>query len=511
MFDHIRAIKAALTADKLKEVDKLVNKTKQELNAWVEAQTLEVLVKFQKFQKLEEVSDKLCKELNGVHRDLFKHKMHYVLNGIDKLVDQRKHHLRSQPAAVPNSAAADEDSEEDEDRDGDDEEEERNEEDRDDVNKTIIEKTVVETYTGTPNPSMTVTKKPCFLDACTQMSPCKDNMYCVPLCAFEGKQGNQSMTRCTICMRWHHLTCTGDDEEDYAEAAWTCPACRKMPATIYQLQTDLAKVMKMLQQLTDENTNIREIREVLEEEEEESEEDGADIVEGSQSSDDSENSDSSHVSEESSDDDQNESTPPPNQEAWAKQRRQKRREKRKKNRQAAENVSVAHTVTIIGDSMPKHIDCDYIRRKSAANVCYKQEGGDIGKTIDFIQNNADSLRTQPIIILTGTNDVVREGSQTTERRFQRLEANLLHYKYEHVAISSIIYRSSTPRVQESIKRQNTFLQMVCLRNKWTFIDNDFIDRSCLGGDGLHLNGFGSEKLSTIIAKGVNEMVCDINH
>ena len=48
---------------------------------------------YRKIKKLEELSDKLHETMNDIRRDLFKHKLHYVLNGIQSLVDQRRSHL----------------------------------------------------------------------------------------------------------------------------------------------------------------------------------------------------------------------------------------------------------------------------------------------------------------------------------------------------------------------------------------------------------------------------------
>jgi hypothetical protein len=81
---------------------------------------------------------------------------------------------------------------------------------------------------------------------------------------------------------------------------------------------------------------------------------------------------------------------------------------------------------------------------------------------------------------------------TTERRFQRLEANLKHHNYSRVAISSIIHRRSTERVSRKIKNLKIVLQSMCTRNNWIYIENDFIDESCIEGDGVQLNGRGGE-------------------
>lgn len=285
-----------------------------------------------------------------------------------------------------------------------------------------------------------------------------------------------------------------------------------MPATICQLQTDLAKVMSMLHKLTESNASRQEVAEphievhVVAESHDEEEE--ATILEVSSTTEHDPSSDANPDGEES---EVHDSGPPPNQEAWMQQRQQRKRSRRNQQRQAEGNSDDKRTVTLIADSIPKHIDTDFIKRKTSAKVCYIQEGGNISKTTDFIQDNADELKDQPIIIHTGTNDVVRESSQTTERRLLRLVTNLRHHKYKHVSLSSIVCRSSTVRIQDTIKQHNTMLQMTCLRNKWLYIDNDAINSECLDSDGLHLNGLGTEKLTYTIAKGVNDMLFNANH
>ena len=96
--------------------------------------------------------------------------------------------------------------------------------------------------------------------------------------------------------------------------------------------------------------------------------------------------------------------------------------------------------------MPKEVDVQYMKRKTSTDVTVMRTVGSVSKTIDFIQDNTDTFKNTPVIIHTGTNDVIRERCHVTERRFERLEANLKHHQYAHVAISSIVHRSSAERV-----------------------------------------------------------------
>ena len=137
-----------------------------------------------------------------------------------------------------------------------------------------------------------------------------------------------------------------------------------------------------------------------------------------------------------------------------------------------------HNVTLLSDSMTKNVDTSYIQRKTPAHVIPVPWGGDIGKTVDFIQSNADTMKSQPIIIHTGTNDVVKKSQFTTERHFKRLEGNgyLRHHEYTQLAVCGVILVAKRPACNKGSTIRITSYRYVC-ENGWTFIDNDFIDNS----------------------------------
>ena len=93
VMEHLNAIRSALSADQLSAADQLIQQTKTELIEWVNSAPLQELRKFQKFKKLEEISDNLASKRKDIHRDLFKSRMHYVLNGVQQTVEQRKYYL----------------------------------------------------------------------------------------------------------------------------------------------------------------------------------------------------------------------------------------------------------------------------------------------------------------------------------------------------------------------------------------------------------------------------------
>ena len=117
----------------------------------------------------------------------------------------------------------------------------------------------------------------------------------------------------------------------------------------------------------------------------------------------------------------------------------------------------------------------------------------MGDSTAFIQNH--SKYDSPIIIHTGTNDVRREASRTTKLRLQRLEINLVHKGYRHVALSGVVFRGND-HIRRKTLDVNQELAQICKRNNWQYIDNGNIDSSCIDRDGLHLNQNGRLRLAS---------------
>ena len=73
----------------------MIQQSKNELKDWVNSVSIQELRKFRKQKKLEEVSNTLARDRKDIPRDLFKHRMHYVLHGIQQEVENRKYQLIS--------------------------------------------------------------------------------------------------------------------------------------------------------------------------------------------------------------------------------------------------------------------------------------------------------------------------------------------------------------------------------------------------------------------------------
>jgi hypothetical protein len=218
---HIEAITKKLSKQDHEKAIKLVEKIKAERAEWIEKQSLTTLKKFHKYDVLEEISDQCVKKMPDVHRDFFRHKLFYVLNGIQQLVDKQVSKLKSSltkaPAAFavsttapptptitesgskhaeqapstqqPAAAAVLTPTDDDTPTEAEGETDETDESDQwIDPDATIIE------ITQHHEEPSEVAKSPLtFNDASTQTQtrPAKEQQYCVGWCEFGEEQGNK--------------------------------------------------------------------------------------------------------------------------------------------------------------------------------------------------------------------------------------------------------------------------------------------------------------------------------
>jgi hypothetical protein len=532
--NYLSDIEAQLTNEQIVQAHKLVDKRRDECIAWVEEQTHKNF-KFVKHEVLEKLSDKCVEEMPDVHRDYFRHKLHYVSNGVQHLVDKRKKVLRNakhpsvaspappltSPAAAPATTPtppvavspshaidvnqhADSGSEE---------------EDGDDVtfvntvmeaDQTIIEAT--QTFEVAPSPStneLHVTL-PETTDASVQTDPPPyDKRYCIPTCTVGGEQGSLDMVRCIICMRWCHQVCCDDEEEfEYEASVWTCPTCRTLPSDLLAMKKQLTHVTSLLLSLSSKMENIEKKTAV-------SAVQASVTPKGPPVTPQQASHAQSLPQPEQSDDTEPAETvkqkpaaapsapKPPGTSTTSAHDSTWKTKKQKRPPAPAEKPKL--TARLFCDSIPKKIDKQYLTRKCSVDVKLVQNGFKMGPLVDHIMDEETECET-PVIIHTGTNHIVKESAKRTIDRFIKLEYNLARRKFQRVLLSSIVYRGDCDaESRENIKLVNTRLHMMCNKNKWTFIDNDNIDETCLDADGIHLNGMGHERLTMNIAKGLNAL------
>ena len=89
--------------------------------------------------------------------------------------------------------------------------------------------------------------------------------------------------------------------------------------------------------------------------------------------------------------------------------------------------------------MPKLVDTEYARRKTVASLNNLHAGNNINSTVDFIQDNAGTLRDKHVIIHTGANNILRYRN-TIEQRLERLEVNLKFRQCTSVSYIEALHR-----------------------------------------------------------------------
>ena len=479
VFTYIRELRASLTTEQHDQFIKLIEKTKTELHKEVDGFTRKQAKSYDKLKELELITDKTAAQLSDIPRDYFKYKLHYVLNGIQNRLTHRIDNFTSPNISQPKPSTDA----------GDDENDDM------DADKTVIE-----------------VHQPPVRDICTQTDLCLEselgehatsasNTLCIENCK---NKDCEDFVRCIICMAWFHpKCCDAEDELEHETAMFTCPTCRRFPQVLLAMQKQMATILGKLTAL--------ELSQRVEAAAAELHSDSTDSEVESQASNDPDPDDSvdrllrhtptasshSPTPDEQSDDEASSQ----DDEGWITVPATKKKLKKKTKKPEAK-----HTVTVISDSIPKNINQDYILRKTSAKVTLVREGQDVSKVVDYIQSCAEKLRSEPIVIHTGTNNVTREHEQTTKKRLDRLEANLRHYKYEHVAMSGIVHQNSSIKVRNKINLLNEHVQMMCARNGWLYIDNDYIDSSCISHDNIHMNGMGDEILTNTMSKTIEKLL-----
>ena len=77
--------------------------------------------------------------------------------------------------------------------------------------------------------------------------------YCYTDCADQGK-ADPNMIRCSICMIWIHISCSGEDQRYMG--AWTCKNCRNIPSVITTLQTKLTSLETFVKSTCSNNQDL---------------------------------------------------------------------------------------------------------------------------------------------------------------------------------------------------------------------------------------------------------------
>jgi hypothetical protein len=151
-------------------------------------------------------------------------------------------------------------------------------------------------------------------------------------------------------------------------------------------------------------------------------------------------------------------------------------------------------VLLFGDSISKRIDGKRLSRN--ADIKNNSESG---RRIEQVRDDIikyDCIDADSLIVHVGTNNLVHDSSDIINNKLQDL---CQHIKSNtttscSVAISSIIHRGGKPELKPKIDNANTFMEDVCKKNDWYFIDNSAVTDLC--PDRLHPNQRGISFLAT---------------
>ena len=154
-----------------------------------------------------------------------------------------------------------------------------------------------------------------------------------------------------------------------------------------------------------------------------------------------------------------------------------------------EEILPKEKVIIIGDSMTKFVDPKKLSKK-----CQVESRSFPGVTVEDMQDFVKPLvRRKPdkVTIHVGTINLNKDRPKQIKNKIADLVGNIKTQEPTvQIAVSSIVRRADSQRLNDSISQVNKALETVCKSNGWDFISHDNISVDCLNNSGLHLNRKG---------------------
>ena len=310
--------------------------------------------------------------------------------------------------------------------------------------------------------------------------------YCIPKCSYERKEGGSAMCRCCLCMRWYHLSCVGDEEED-GGGFWSCTNCRYLPEQIQELKeytkNRFDTILMKMNDMHHVNTRLLPVIEKNQAENKLLKIQLNEFIKNYK-----------HCNIGQVNPEPKKKIPDidiPNV-LLANQNKNRPVQTTAPKKVTDNTMKQNLPVKIICDSIPKRLDTISVGNAVGSQINIVQEAQKVNDAIDHIQDCADNSCIN--VIHTGTLNLKRDSTKIVIQRIERMETNIKDKKLQHVAISSIVHRFDIQESQKIIA-VNRAIKQICRRNQRTFIDNDNMDRSCLWRDGLHLNQIGKQRLA----------------
>ena len=331
--------------------------------------------------------------------------------------------------------------------------------------------------------------------------PKKPVQYCVPGCVHERRDGTAPMSRCCICMKWYHLPCLNEDEEE-GESFWTCHKCRCLPEqvknlndlmkskidTLYMKLNDMfhvnTKMLNIIEKSNLENKLLRQQLNAL-----------------------MKNDFIKSVKTASCDLNCTSLLKEPRSQTTMSNSSSQTNTVTDKSVDKINNIGTSLTcvkdklikVHVVCDSIPSYIDKSLVSPGCNVKAEITKTATTVNEAVDYVQDKADP--EDVTVIHTGTRNLRKDTTKRLIQRFERLETNIKAKKLNKVALSSIVHRTDGKFWGKTMV-VNRALKTICERNNWCYIDNGNIDKSCLWKDGLHLNDPGKIRLAQNITLSV---------
>ena len=154
------------------------------------------------------------------------------------------------------------------------------------------------------------------------------------------------------------------------------------------------------------------------------------------------------------------------------------------------------TVLVVGDSMARGIGC-----------CLERDSGLFSKLvyggakIEDIEQRLEVVGDKPgshVVIVVGTNNLKREGSETILKRYESLMDKMQKRRYRKVTFVEVMKRTDVGNFLNSRRLGlNMRLKRLCDSNGFGFVETGVLGED-LGADGVHLNNTSQDKVARVI-------------
>ena len=322
----------------------------------------------------------------------------------------------------------------------------------------------------------------------------EEGVYCIIGCQYKRQQGKAVMGRCCLWMMWYHPKCLGEEEDD-AKSFWTCTTCRRLPEQMEILHDTVSdkfnsiimnlnvKLLSMVEKSLNENKMLKKQMKVFISNNKCHKCSNVKQVKTG----------SVNIPEPVP---TNVKQTQPVQSAVDHIEINETNVKKPNEGQIVNQTKIIASINIICDSIPKRIDTGIAGNIVGGSIKKVNEAKSLNDATDYVQDHADKSSIN--LFHTGTRNLTKDTAGTIIKRFERLEANIKSKNLEFVALSSIIHRLDIHQ-DSKIANINRAIKQICARNRWWFVDNDNINRSCLWKDGLYLNQHGKQRLVQNVA------------